>query len=225
MSFARSPNINRNITADRLSLAQSTAATAKFLSSSSSVSALEHDLITAMAARMGKNRTVSNGWSYDVAYAEDLDRLAIVYPDVKEVLCFAVEAHMATTPWTYYDVPTREPLDWVPAAIGNIQRVLDLDPNFLYALHLHIHIVEPVQFEPSVDAIEVSADTLYNLIGTTDAGMGHLKHMPGHALFQISRWHDASEANLVALNMDRAYFASCPLTKNEAGTGYNQFYF
>src|SRR5690606_16483403 len=41
-------------------------------------------------------------------------------------------------------------------------------------------------------------------------GSGHLVHMPGHIYARVGQWDKASDANVAAIEADRAYFAVAP---------------
>jgi len=73
------------------------------------------------------------------------------------------------------------------------------------ALHLYIHITEPLS--PGADASkgELSADKLAKLNYT---GSGHMEHMPGHLFLRVGRYNDVVKNNILATNADDLYDAS-----------------
>ena len=73
------------------------------------------------------------------------------------------------------------------------------------ALHLYIHITEPLS--PGADAAkgELSADKLAKLNYT---GSGHMEHMPGHLFLRVGRYSDVVKNNILATNADDLYDAN-----------------
>ena len=73
------------------------------------------------------------------------------------------------------------------------------------ALHLYIHITEPLS--PGSDAAkgELSADKLARLNYT---GSGHMEHMPGHLYLRVGRYNDVIKNNVLATNADDLYDAN-----------------
>ncbi|MFT5573359.1 MAG: hypothetical protein ACI9FR_002294 [Cryomorphaceae bacterium] len=67
---------------------------------------------------------------------------------------------------------------------------------------MYIHTVEA---SSNLGRAEAAADTLSTLV----PGSGHLVHMPSHIYWRVGRYHDASEANVRAAQVDEAYIAAC----------------
>jgi tetratricopeptide (TPR) repeat protein len=86
--------------------------------------------------------------------------------------------------------------------IDALETVLARNPKHPMAIHLYIHAVE-ASSQP--ERAEPHADTLTDLV----PGAGHLVHMPSHIFWRVGRYHDASEANVRAADVDEAYIAQC----------------
>ena len=80
--------------------------------------------------------------------------------------------------------------------------MLERSPNHPLAIHLYIHAVE-ASSDPG--RAEAPADRLRDLV----PGAGHLVHMPSHIYWRIGRYADASEANVLAAQVDEDYIAAC----------------
>jgi tetratricopeptide (TPR) repeat protein len=108
---------------------------------------------------------------------------------------------MSTMPWNYWsDGDTPRP-ETVPV-IAALESIIARNPRHPLALHLYIHAVEA---SSNPGRAEAAADTLLNLV----PGSGHLVHMPAHLYWRIGRYHDASEANVLAAAVDENYIAQC----------------
>lgn len=230
LAFALSPDINRNVTvASRLAGAQKAAAAAVHCAASSAtpLSPIEQTLIDAMAVRMPAARTLENGWPMDVHYAKQLDAAVAASSPLAndpDALVLSAEAWMTTTAWFYYDPVTGEPFDWVPRARSRLDQAIALStaagmPHPL-ALHLRIHLIETLAFEPEVDVLNATGDALRALMPDNAYGLGHLIHMPSHVYLLVGRWEDATQQNLKAVAADEGYFKVCP---TQAAT-YNAWY-
>ncbi len=84
----------------------------------------------------------------------------------------------------------------------NVQRirrafedVLKIDPRYLGACHLYIHLTEAT-VEPQL------AERCADAIGNEVPGASHLNHMPSHTWNLVGRWGDSVRANLEAWHSD-----------------------
>jgi tetratricopeptide (TPR) repeat protein len=84
-----------------------------------------------------------------------------------------------------------------------LERVIAIDPDHPGANHFYIHTMEASK-EP--EKALYSADLLTTLV----PGSGHLVHMPAHIYARLGRWADASDSNVQAIKVDRAYFKIAP---------------
>ena len=103
------------------------------------------------------------------------------------------------------------------AAIAAFQTVLRAADHPL-ALHLYIHITEPLS--PGVDASagEAAADAL-RLLNFT--GSGHMEHMPGHLFLRVGRYADVVRNNELAARADDEYSGAGHLPY---GPAHNTFF-
>lgn len=137
----------------------------------------------------------------DEAYAEAMRALYARYPDDDDAASLFAESLMNTMPWDYW-VDAENPKPRTREAIAALETVLARNPRHPMAIHLYIHAVEA---SSSPGRAESHADTLTDLV----PGAGHLVHMPSHIFWRVGRYHDASEANVRAADVDEAYIAQC----------------
>ncbi|CAD7699817.1 unnamed protein product [Ostreobium quekettii] len=87
-------------------------------------------------------------------------------------------------------------------------RVLEMDPDHVLALHLHIHITEastPGRGAGGAEMGEASADKLRGIMPR----LGHLTHMPSHNFLRMGRYGDGVDANQEAWEMDLRHSSKC----------------
>lgn len=162
--------------------------------------ALERDLIDALATRYNGDPETERD-PLDHAYAEALGRLVQEYPDDDDVAAMFAEAWMNTMPWNYWSVDGHPKPETVKV-IDALEEILERSPDHPLALHLYIHAVEA---SSNPGRAEEAADRLAYLV----PGSGHLVHMPAHIYWRVGRYHDASEANVRAAAVDEEYIAQC----------------
>ena len=203
-SLSRGPNIN--VTSDgkvvmsdndRLE-AFKAIERAKELMSSSTLK--EQDYIIALSSRyngqVGTDRSV-----LDRKYAQSMEELSKKYPDDMDASSLFAESLMNTMPWNYWAEDGNPKPDTVKV-INSLENVLEKAPDHPLAIHLYIHAVEA---SSSPERAEAAADRLGDLV----PGAGHLVHMPAHIYWRVGRYHDASEANIRAAQVDEEYIAQC----------------
>jgi tetratricopeptide (TPR) repeat protein len=203
-ALATGPNIN--VTAKGkaiMSPADQVAAQAALqqaLARKAQASAVERDLIDALAARYSAE-PVEDRDPLDRAYANALGELTAKYPADDDISALFAEAWMNTMPWNYWsDAGTPRP-ETVPV-IAALESIIERNPRHPLALHLYIHAVEA---SSNPGRAEDEADTLLSLV----PGSGHLVHMPAHLYWRVGRYHDAAEANVTAAAVDESYIAQC----------------
>jgi tetratricopeptide (TPR) repeat protein len=176
------------------------AAIQKAVSLKANASAVEQDYIDALAARY--NGDVDSAREpLDLAYAMKMKALAAKYPEDDDAAAMFSEALMNTMPWDYWS-DDGSPKEDTVLVIDSLERIIARSPKHPLALHLYIHAVEA---SSNPGRAEAAADTLADLV----PGSGHLVHMPSHIYWRIGRYHDASEANVRAAQVDEAYIAAC----------------
>ena len=161
---------------------------------------VEKALIDAQAVRYDGSET-SDREPLDRAYAEAMKTVVARFPADDDAAAIYAEAWMNTMPWNYWS-DNGEPKPATVEVIGSLERILARSPKHPLALHLYIHAVEA---SSTPGRAEKAADTLISLV----PGSGHLVHMPAHTYWRIGRYHDASEANVKAAQVDEAYIAQC----------------
>ena len=171
---------------------------AKELMSSSTLK--EQDYIIALSSRyngqVGTDRSV-----LDRKYAQSMEELSKKYPDDMDASSLFAESLMNTMPWNYWAEDGNPKPDTVKV-INSLEDVLQKAPDHPLAIHLYIHAVEA---SSSPERAEAAADRLGDLV----PGAGHLVHMPAHIYWRVGRYHDASEANIRAAQVDEEYIAQC----------------
>jgi tetratricopeptide (TPR) repeat protein len=170
---------------------------------------LENRLVEAQACRVQKPHPVQ-GEEYDRwddAYAAEMRRVYLQYPDDRDVIALFVEALITRTPRRLWDVRTGLPArnSDVIEALRVCERGIDLaekagGPKHPALLHLHIHILE-MSNEP--ERAKASADALAPLC--PDAG--HLNHMPAHVHMLLGEYQKARLASEKAIAANDRYLA------------------
>ena len=165
-----------------------------------SASLKEQDYINALSSRYnGKVGTDRN--LLDRKYAESMEVLSRKYPDDMDAASLFAESLMNTMPWNYWAEDGNPKPDTIKV-ISSLEDVLEKAPDHPLAIHLYIHAVEA---SSTPGRAEAAADRLGALV----PGAGHLVHMPAHIYWRIGRYHDASEANIRAAEVDEEYIAQC----------------
>ena len=165
-----------------------------------SASLKEQDYITALSSRYnGKVGTDRN--LLDRKYAESMEVLSNKYPEDMDAASLYAESLMNTMPWNYWAEDGNPKPDTIKV-ISSLESVLEKAPDHPLAIHLYIHAVEA---SSTPGRAEAAADRLGALV----PGAGHLVHMPAHIYWRIGRYHDASEANIRAAEVDEEYIAQC----------------
>jgi hypothetical protein len=85
------------------------------------------------------------------------------------------------------------------------------------ALHMYIHITEPLTPGEGAAKGEASADSLASLNVT---GSGHLLHMPGHLFMRVGRYADVALSNTLAHEADDLYEGKGMLPYGPAHNSY-----
>ena len=144
----------------------------------------------------------------DIAYADAMQKVWQQFPDDPDVGALYAESLMNLQPWDLWTRPSPnspgfEPKGRTPEIVATLERVIQLDPDHPGANHFYIHAMEasnqPEKALPSAD-----------LLTTLIPGSGHLVHMPAHIYARLGRWDSASNSNVEAIKVDRAYFKLAP---------------
>ena len=160
--------------------------------------AVERDLITALAARYAQPQPDDRG-PLDLAYAEAMRKVWHAHPDDADVGALFAEAMMDLRPWDQW-TPAGQPEPGTDEILATLDAVLKLDLNHPFANHLYIHAVEA---SPHPERAIPAADRMVRL----QPGLAHNVHMPSHVYIRVGRWRDAIDANVRAVAADRRYRA------------------
>ena len=168
---------------------------------------LENRLIEAQACRIQKPHPVPpeeyDRW--DDAYAAEMRRIYLQYPDDCDVVALFVEALITRTPRRLWDVrnglPARnsdviEALEVCERGIARAER-MGL-PKHAALLHLHIHILE-MSNEPERAMASATA------LGPLCPDAGHLNHMPAHVHMLVGDYRAAQQASAKAIAANDRY--------------------
>ena len=167
---------------------------------------LERELILAVSKRYSWPPPPGVGAEYrkhlDQAYADAMERVWKNYPNDPDVGALYAESLMNLQPWDLW-THEGEPKGRTLEIVATLERVIEMEPNHPGANHFYIHTVEASN-EP--ERALPSADRLAGLV----PGSGHLVHMPSHIYARVGRFDLASDANVRAIKVDRAYFELAP---------------
>ena len=158
------------------------------------------------------------GWAAaEAAFAADMEGLAGVRglppPAAAWALALAAEATAAPVQWASVDA-SGALVPAAAAALGLVGRALAADGANPLALHLAIHLTEPLAPASAAFAAAralglAAADALAGPGPWADAPVPHLLHMAGHAFARAGRWADAVAAGRRALRADALLGAAC----------------
>lgn len=192
-AMAWGPNIN--LPMDEPSAVEADKAITKAMSLAEKGTALEQQLIDALAQRYTR---------IDVAERNDLDgaymqSMASLYEKDKgnvEVAVLYAESVMNTMPWDYWQ-DDKTPKPEFKNALAALEFAMGENPDHPGACHFYIHGVEKYYPERAVPCAERLAALM--------PGAGHIVHMPGHIYIRVGRYADAIEANKHAVHADETY--------------------
>jgi len=136
---------------------------------------------------------------FDEAYVAAMEDVYQRFGQDPDVGSLYAEALMDLQPWHYWTVDL-EPYGRTPDFIAALEGVLEAHPDHPGAAHFYIHAMEagpaPAKAVPYAEMLEARVP-----------GAGHLVHMPSHIYARVGRYGDAADANVRAVQADRAYFA------------------
>jgi tetratricopeptide (TPR) repeat protein len=196
IAYASGPHIN-NPTMDADHVKAALEAMAKATKLAPKASAVERDLIEALASRYASDAAADRA-PLEKAYADAMRKVWARHPQDSDAGTLFAEAAMDQHPWDLW-TPEGKPQPWTEEIVTTLEAVLKLSPNHPGANHLYIHAVEA---SPQPERAVVSAD---RLAAGLVPGAGHLVHMPGHIYQRVGRYEDAAEANRKAIAVDDKY--------------------
>jgi hypothetical protein len=155
--------------------------------------AKEQALIRAMSARYAERFDPARQADRDLAYANEMVRVASSYPDDLDVSTLYAEALFLLLPRPRIfavDDPT------VSRVLAVLEGALKRDVKHPGACHLYVHMTE---LTPEPQRAVACAEYL----GSSIPGASHINHMPAHVWTRIGRWDDAVRASLQAWQSDQ----------------------
>lgn len=161
---------------------------------------VERALIAAQAQRYAEP-PVADRAPLDLAYADAMRTVWEKFPADTDVGALFAEAMMDLRPWDLWTQHTREPQPGTLEVVATLERVLALNPDHPFALHLYIHAVEASKNPERARAV---SDRLRDNM----PGVGHMVHMPSHIDVLLGRWDEAVVSNKKAIAADLAYRAA-----------------
>jgi tetratricopeptide (TPR) repeat protein len=190
------PNINAAMNPDDEPKAY--AAVQKAVSLKAKATPRERDLIDALAQRYSGK--ADDRKARDQAYATAMRALQKKYPDDLDIAAMYAESMMDLRPWGYW-MPDGSPHEGTAEVAALMESVIQKNPKHPLALHLYIHLMEPVHPQKA----EKAADLLLPLM----PGAGHMIHMPSHIYQRVGRFADAVKSNDTAAKADEDYITQC----------------
>lgn len=130
----------------------------------------------------------------DLAYAQQMGRVAAQFPDDSDIALLHAEALLLLAPWDWWS-KTGGPREGTLAAIAVLNEVLARAPDHPGANHYLIHALER---SPTPERALAAAERLGALVPIA----GHLVHMPAHIFVRLGRYDDATRANQAAIEAD-----------------------
>ncbi|MDK8462535.1 hypothetical protein [Marinobacter sp. SS13-12] len=167
----------------------------KAQAAASKASAREQAYIKALTKRYGPE-AVEDRSSRDEAFARAMGQVAADHPDDLDAQVIHAESLMNLTPWDYWR-ENGAPKARTETLLKTLKSVLQRKPDHPHANHLLIHTVEAGDPSQGLDA----ARRLEDLVPAA----GHLVHMPAHIYIRVGRYHNATQANLDAIEADQNY--------------------
>jgi tetratricopeptide (TPR) repeat protein len=197
LALALGPHINAPMAPDAVEPAYEAVTTARTLAEHATDR--ERAYIDALAARYAPDPRADRT-ALDQAYAEAMRDLTTAYPDDLDAATLFAESLMNLMPWDYW-AADGSPRTATVELLEVLERVMERDPYHPGANHHYMHAVEA---SSRPERAEAAADRLVEL----GIQIGHMLHMPSHIYARVGRWHDASTANELAVEADRAYLAA-----------------
>jgi tetratricopeptide (TPR) repeat protein len=153
-------------------------------------------LIEALAARYA-DPLPKDTKPLEQAYSNAMKAAWEKFPKDADIGALYAESLMNLRPWELWSADGK-PAPETPAILEALGAVAKLDPDHPLANHLTIHALEA---SPHPE----KADEAANRLRGAQPALGHLLHMPSHIDIRRGRWHEAVEANALAILADRKY--------------------
>jgi tetratricopeptide (TPR) repeat protein len=204
VAYAIGPNYNKQWDAFddvdlRASLRRAYEATERASALADGVTAVERDLIGALAARYPQPEPDEDLGRWTAAYADAMREVQAAHPRDLDVAALCADALIGVTAWALWDLATGDPVDG--AHTLEARRVLEsalARPGGMThpgLLHFYIHLME---MSPTPEAALEAANALRGLV--PDAG--HLLHMPTHIDVLLGDYEQVIVDNELAIAAD-----------------------
>lgn len=170
-----------------------------------SLSAVENDLIEALADRYPDDPEIEDYGRWNDAFSNAMRKVYATHPDDLDVATVFAEALMNRTPWQLWDLKTGEPMDGASTleALAVLERALEELPgawDHPGILHMYIHLME---MSPTPEKALRHGDRLTDLVPDS----GHLIHMGTHIDVLCGDYQSVIARNRKAAEIDRKYEA------------------
>ncbi len=177
------------------------------------LSAVENDLIDALAARYPDNPDIEDFGPWNHAFSEAMRTVYAAHTDDLDVVTIFAEALMSRTPWQLWDLATGRPKDGASTVEAKAALEKAFEENAAAwdhpgLLHMYIHLME---MSPTPEKALRHGDRLTRLVPDS----GHLIHMATHIDVLCGDYHNVVARNHEAAEIDRKY---------EAVSGAQNFY-
>jgi len=194
-ALALGPNIN-NPAMDEASSLAAYDAVQRALQLAGNSSAVERDLIEALAVRYASPPPEDRA-TLDAAYADAMREVWQAHPRDSDAGALFAESMMDLRPWDLWtgDGKAQPGTEEIVSALETVRAIAPDHPG---ANHFYIHTVE-ASSEPGRG--KAAADRLRGLV----PGAGHLVHMPSHIDIRTGDYRAAVLANQRAITADLAY--------------------
>jgi tetratricopeptide (TPR) repeat protein len=195
IALASGPHVN-NMEMDAVAVERAWTSLARARDGAANCSAVERDLIKALAERYVEDPAADRR-PLDEAYAAAMRDVWQRHPGDPDVGALFAEALMDLRPWDLWS-PEGEPRPETPEILETLDTVLVLSPQHPGANHFYIHTCEA---SPDPGRAEAAADRLRGLV----TGAGHLEHMPSHIDIRLGHYQKAVVANQKGIESDLRY--------------------
>ncbi len=208
MALANGPHINFPLMTPEESVA-AWAALEQAQSLAAAASPVERALVEALSKRYAQSPP-ENRQPLDAAYSAAMREVWSRFPEDADVGALYAESLMDLHPWDLWTIDGQPKQD-AQEIVATLETVLRLSPNHPGANHLYIHAVEA---SPDPSRANPSAERLRKLV----PDVSHMVHMPSHIDIRTGRYEQASRANELAIDVDRAH------AERTGKTGFYQVY-
>ena len=200
IAMANGPHINNPVVPEPRAKA-AWAALAKAKEAAANATAVEKDLIAALAKRYADPQPEDRK-PLDEAFAAAMRQVWQKHPTDADVGALFAESMMDLRPWDLW-TQDFQPQPGTEEIVATLEAALTQNPHHPLALHLYIHAVEA---SPHPEKAAAPADRLREL----NPGLGHMVHMPSHIDVRVGAWRKAVIANEKAVVADANYRMKSP---------------